>query len=138
MSADRTEPVKDAPKESQPGGWRLQFGLLGGAVAWLLHLLLAYLVAEFGCLLNLGTVIVGPISLVAWGLLTVSILTLVMAVSATFVSVRLRAPDRSNDTDRDRRESVDFTGRSGLFMNVLFVFIILVQSIPIFYFLTDC
>lgn len=45
---------------------RLWFGVMGGAVAWFLHFVLAYLIAEFGCVNGWGEVHWLGLSAVAW------------------------------------------------------------------------
>lgn len=111
----------------------LWFGLLGGAVAWLVHLLLAYVIAEFGCLSPLATHTLLGVTAVAWMLLAATLVTLAGAVAATLVALR---------SDRRLRDHHEFAGaymaRLGLITSGLFVFIILVQSLPIFYYLSSC
>lgn len=118
----------------------LIFGLLGGAVAWLLHLLLAYLIAEFGCLLGYGEVMWGGVSLVAWTLLVMSALILALAGVATAVSYikweELGLGSAGEGTEK--RSAQLFLARTALITNFLFLLIILAQTVPIFYYLREC
>lgn len=129
MSAPAAQPL------SSPRSFSLWFGLVGGGVAWLLHLLLAYVVAEFGCLSGLGERHLGNWSLVTWLLLAVSAGALGLALAATLVSWRgFRRAVHGSESDRARR----FSARLGFISNVVFTAIVAVQSVPIFYFLRSC
>ncbi len=116
------------------------FNLIGGGVAWLLHLLLAYLIAEFGCLRGWGDLHLMGITLVAWLVLFISVLTLGLAGVAIFISWRTGAKLRSvpGDGEDIGARAKGFTARAGLITNGLFFFVILVESIPILYFLRVC
>lgn len=114
--------------------------LIGGGTAWLLHLLLSYLVAEFGCLRGLGEIRILGITAVAWLLILVSLLTLALAGIATFVSWRIREKlgRAAENADEAGDGAKHFAARAGLITNGLFFFIILVESLPILYFLHGC
>jgi heme/copper-type cytochrome/quinol oxidase subunit 2 len=118
--------------------WALWFGLWGGGVAWLLHLLLVYGIAEFGCLSGLGQVRAAGITVVAWLLIGASVLTLLIAGAALLVALRSR--DRANAAGQTAPgdDAELFVGRAGWIATALFLAIILIQSIPIFFFLKDC
>lgn len=125
-------------KEWPVGRWELRFAMVGGGAAWLLHLVFAYVVAEFGCLAGLGQIRLLNITGVAWLLLGVTLLTLGIGGMATWLSWRcdgkiLRAQETEEDMAGEK-----FTVSTGLLSNSVFVFIILVQSVPIFYFLHEC
>jgi hypothetical protein len=117
----------------------LTFGLLGGAVAWLGHLLAAYLIAEFGCLSQLKDTMFMGLTAVAWLILAVSVVTLLAAAAATVVAWmawrRLKAyPHETTDP----RGAVAHFAYAGMIMSGLFTFVIAVESIPIFWFLREC
>lgn len=95
------------------------------------HLLLSVLVAEFGCVAGLGEVRFLGINLVAWLLLLVALLALGGGMIATVFSYRLEKRERSGGARK-------FSARTALIANLIFVFVILMQSVPIFYFLHDC
>lgn len=111
--------------------FHLWFGLLGGAFAWLLHLMLAYAFAEFGCLSTMGQITFWNISLVAWNILIVSVVLTLIGAAATWIPYRI---------DRDLRASTEdhpqaFTARVGWISSGIFTFVIVFESVPIFYFL---
>ena len=113
------------------------FGLLGGAVAWTAHLLLAYAVAEFGCVSGFGERSYLGISIVAWLEVAVTVLTTVIAASAAIVAYRSHRILQSQQVDGAAAPEED-TARAGLITSGIFTFIILFESIPIFYYLRAC
>lgn len=125
-----------AARDRTPSRLALWFGLLGGAIAWVLHLLLAYLIAEFGCVGGLGEVRFLGITAVAWLILAVSLLTLAGAVAATVVARRSERPPAHDDDDVGSSEAM--FARAGLIISAWFVLIILVETVPILYYLGSC
>lgn len=121
------------------GQFALWFGLLGGGVAWLLHLVLAYLIAEFGCLTALRDTRLFGITGVAWLILAVSVATLLVALSAVVVArrseQRLHAPALADSADQGPKV---YLARAGFVSSVLFAFVIAVETVPIFYYLREC
>ena len=113
------------------GRWRLRFVLLGGAVAWTLHLLLAYVIAEFGVLSGLVELSWVGLDAVSWLLLGWSAAMLALAGVAVWVSWRLRA----EESDDEAARTVRFCARFGRAANLAFLVIIAVESVPIFFFL---
>ena len=117
----------------------LWFGLLGGAIAWAIHFMSAYVIAEFGCVGRLGERIYWNISLVAWLELILTATGVLVAATATAVAYRnqlrslLDAPDVGA-----AREAERYTARAGLFTSAIFTFVILFESIPIFFYLHGC
>ena len=117
----------------------LRFALLGGGVAWLAHLVLAYAIAEFGCIAGLGHVHWAGLSVVSWMLLVMTLLTLGLALAATAVAWRNRRRLLREWGHRsESHEAEDFTARLALVSNAVFVGVIVVQSVPIFYYLREC
>lgn len=117
----------------------LWFGLLGGAVAWLVHLLSAYAIAEFGCVGTLTSIVFLTITAVAWMEIGVSLLTLLAAIAAVVVAYRSRRrlqAKTENEAAVPRGEL--FLARTGLITSILFVLVILVESVPIFFYLQGC
>lgn len=121
---------------ANPGA--LWFGLLGGGLAWLAHLLLAYFIAEFGCLAGWGEIFMFGVTAVAWAVIASSALTLAMAVLASVVARRIR--DRLCGEQRDDAEPAPELelARAGFITSSLFTFVILVQSVPVFFYLRHC
>ncbi len=134
-------PASPRPIPTQPpaaAGRLLVWGSLwGGGVAWLLHLLAVWALAEFGCLSPLARP--GPleVSWVAWLGLAVSVLFFALGGVATWASWRCGrrfgavTPPEGGDTVR-------FVARYGLVANPLFMLIIITQTLPFFYYLSDC
>ena len=119
---------------------RLWFGMFGGAIAWLVHLLVAYGIAEFGCASAFSDVRWGNLSGVAWLEIAVSAVAFLTAVVASLVARRQRRVSYQYIYHNyERRDSpFAFLGRSGVIANVMFAFIIAVQSVPIFFYLSSC
>jgi hypothetical protein len=117
--------------------WGLRFSIVGGGVAWTLHLLLSYVAAEFGCILGLDTSRFLGLTAVVWLLAAVTLGSLGLGVWATLVSFSSRKKLRGHERTEDCQGEL-FTATVGLIANIFFVFVILVQAIPIFYFLREC
>jgi hypothetical protein len=118
----------------------LWFGVLGGAIAWLLHLLLAYAIAEFGCVSDFRDVRWLEFSGVAWLIGGMSALTLALAIWADIVAQR-NGRYFAGEVKATRLEDHDprvFMARSGVLSNRIFIFIIAAQTLPILYYLRDC
>ena len=133
---DRSATVGDRPVAD----WLLWFGVLGGAIAWLLHLLLSYGVSEFGCVSAFAETRLLGFSGVAWLEAGVSLLALILASGASLIAQR-NGRYFSGEVDAARLESGDprvFMARSGVLASRLFVFIILVQTLPILFYLREC
>jgi heme/copper-type cytochrome/quinol oxidase subunit 2 len=131
------------PKDSDPPTpvtrRSLRFALLGGGSAWFAHLALAFTIAEFGCLAGLGHVQWTGLSVVAWMLLAMTAVTLAVGVAATWVAWRNRRRLLQSWGPRsESHEAEDFTARLALVTNATFVVVIVVQTIPIFYYLREC
>jgi len=116
----------------------LWFATTGGSGAWLAHFALIWLISEFGCIANFDRHLFGPLSAVS---LLIILATLLMAAVGSFATLaayslkkRLASPSRGSQLARSRRESMEMW----FLANASFVIIILVQSIPVLYFLETC
>lgn len=116
----------------------LWFGLLGGAISWTAHLILAYAVAEFGCVGQLGERGYLGVSTVAWLELSLTVVTTLVAGTATVVAYRSHRRLRSRDADDAAEAAERYTAWAGLLTSGMFTFIILFESIPILYYLHSC
>jgi hypothetical protein len=114
----------------------LAFGYLGGGIAWLLHLLASYAIAEFGCARGEPLRFAG-ITTVAWLLIGVTTVLLLVAVSSALVSARLRPPQRGGEAE-SAISSRAYLARSGAIMSSVFLLIILAQTVPILFYLESC
>lgn len=113
------------------GGLRESGCLWGGGVAWAIHFMVAWSIAEFGCLGETReTTDDRGVSILAWAILGVTMVCLALAAWATLASWRRARAAREAETG--------FVGRAGLIANPLFMFIILVQTVPVFFHLNDC
>jgi hypothetical protein len=116
--------------------FRLGFALFGGAFAWMMHLMLAYAAAEFGCSSHLGGRDYRGISIVAWLELILTGVTSVVAGAATAIAYGLHRELRNEHGEESA------TARKaawvGLTSSGAFLFIILFESIPIFFYLRGC
>ena len=115
----------------------LWFGLLGGAIAWTIHFLSAYAVAEFGCVGKLGQRSYGNISLVAWLELALTVAALLLAAAATAAAYRSHRRLLSSAESAALEAECD-TARAGLYTSAIFTFVILFESIPIFFYMRSC
>ena len=120
--------------------FRLWFGTLGGALMWLLHLVAAYLISEFGCVSWWGERIWLGLTLVAWAGLASSFLMVVGTILSHHVALNnqkqlMWAKGALATEMEDGREILSY---SGVLANRIFIFIILVQSIPFLFYLQGC
>lgn len=125
--------------ERQINRWSLNFGFLGGGIAWVLHLLLTYAISEFGCTGEEPRHEFLGVNSIAWLLLAASAVPIALSGLSVWTSNRLIQKLR-----RDLEEGEEVSGpelhtlRIGVITNGLFVLIIVVQTIPIFYYLRGC
>lgn len=108
------------------------FALLGGAVAWGGHLMLAYAIAEFGCVAGLGRTIISLM------LLVISAVFTAMAAAALLISYRISDRPAQLAPDPDDRSTREFVARFGLIANALFLLVVIAQSFPVFYYWGRC
>jgi hypothetical protein len=124
--------------DSASNRFAIWFALLGGAIAWTLHLMLAYAVAEFGCLSGLGDTHLAGLTVVTWMLFGVTVVAGGIAALAILVSLRLHRRFRHVTASGEGARANAFSARLGLISNIVFALVIAVQAIPIFYFLRVC
>ena len=121
--------------------WRLWFALLGGAAAWAGHLLIAYAVAEFGCVAGLGhrgIAGAGGVTVLSGLLIGVSAIMTAAAAAALIVSRRLPGHVPSDSPATDDRATREFVARFGVIANGVFLLVIVVESLPIFFYWGRC
>jgi hypothetical protein len=126
--------------ESLPGVRRVALwtGLIGGGLAWTLHLVSVYAIGEFGCVAGLGERHYAGISLVAWMVIAATAATAGLGILATFVAYRSarRSPDRAfREMPSDGEQA---TARAGVLASGFFTFVILFEAIPVLFYLRDC
>jgi hypothetical protein len=125
-----------SPAVSRKALW---FGAFGGAVAWLLHLVGAAVIAEWGCFAGLYRTTWLGLTVVAWMIIAVSVATAVAAIAATVTAGMVYSRTRWGDSERlDPRGTARFLAWFGLVSSGLFLFIIVAETIPLLFFLTHC
>jgi hypothetical protein len=120
------------------GPGRLWFGLLGGPVAWTAHLMLAYTIGEFGCLSPGGKAMLAGLTVVTWLVLALTALTLALAVGAAWVAYRIGQRLSGAAEDTSAQPPKRYLADAGLYLSGTSAFIILVESLPLLYYLRDC
>jgi putative membrane protein len=112
--------VVESPKSSrQVNPVALTFALLGGAFAWLFHLMGLYALHPLECTRSSISLMVG--------------LTVVMGLVTTAAGVVGWRHWNVAPEDQVVRGRARFMARSGLILNVLFLYIIIAQSVPLLY-----
>lgn len=117
---------------------RIWFAGLGGAIAWTLHLLIAYAIAEFGCVGGLGHRSFLGITAVSWMAIVLSVVMAAVALAATAVAWRMGRSFPPAPADGDFEDAGAFMSYAGLLTSGIFALIIIVESIPIFFYLQHC
>lgn len=107
----------------------LAYAFLGGALAWTLHLMAAYAIAEGLCVLDAPGV--------AWALSGLTALCLALALGAATVAWRLSARERDGEALLFGG-GAGFVASAGLASDVLFSIVIVAQALPIAMLLGSC
>jgi hypothetical protein len=100
--------------------------------------MLAYAIAEFGCVGRLGERSYGGISLVAWLLLALTAATVLAAAAATGVAYHSYRRLRSSPSEIDVTGAAQNAAWAGVLTSGTFTFVILFESLPILYYLQGC
>ncbi len=117
---------------------RLAAGLLGGMVAWLLHLAGAWYIAEWGCQRGFPALALGPLNGVVVALLGLTVATVGLAAGAGMIARRCRRELATVREEGIAAAAGYDTARLGVMLDAAGLMIILVQSIPIFFYLRAC
>jgi hypothetical protein len=121
------------------GRGRLYFAFFGGGIAWTLHLILSYLLAEFACLSGADEARLLGITLIAWSLLALSAVMLAASGAAALVGWRAKRQLAALKGNRDDELDTEIHfARSGAIMSGIFALVIACQTLPIFYYLGSC
>lgn len=137
MSSSVGASVRSGMERSGPAAaW---FAFLGGPIAWTFHLLLCYAITEFGCAGDAAPSTLLGVSVIAWAILAVSLVTFVMAAAATAIAWR-QQPDRSapREPTDEPGSGADYLLRAGVPMGVLSALVIAAQTLPILFYLRGC
>lgn len=127
--------------ESPVSEGRLWFGVLGSPIAWFFHLVVAYTLAEVACVAGFPGFDVlglhGGVSLI----LGVTLLALAVTGTAGLVAY---GSNRQLDRHSEKKEApvdrgvAEQMAQWGVHLSVLFIFIIAVETIPVFFYLQPC
>lgn len=121
---------------------RLWFSQLGGAVAWMIHLMGCYAIAEFGCASRFSAVHWLGITGTSWILIAVSLVlcgvSAVAALAGRRSEAALRDPQGIRGPVGESRHPDVYIAHAGWITSGIFVFIIAVESVPPFFFLQRC
>lgn len=128
----------ESGRPSAPKEGKYWLALLGGALAWLTHLLFSYTLGEFGCESALATYSYLGINAVAWGLMALTLLTALAAAGSIFLAYRLQPSNHDHENHATNFVARVYASRAGLIADVAFLLIILVESVPILYYLQQC
>lgn len=112
--------------EIKVSGLKLSIWAFLGGIAWMVHFLLIYALAEFGCEINAE-------AMVRWSIILLTILLFLAGILAIYKCFKLKS-----SINNEIYPSGYFLVNFGIFSNALFSFIIAYQSIPIFYFRGEC
>lgn len=104
------------------GQLALWFGLLGGVIVWVFHLLVSYAFVPVACNTGLDSILYGT-----------AVATLSTAIASVLVAGRTwrRTHNAVNDGHIEIQRSY-FLGVAGIILSGFFVFVIIVQSLPMF------
>lgn len=117
----------------------LWFGLIGGAIAWTLHLMFAYVIAEFGCVSEFGQRRYLDWSLVTWLELLLTVVTTVVGLAATLIAYRAYSGLRTEEpAENVTVAAAQYTAWAGFLTSGIFTLVIVFESIPILYYLRGC
>lgn len=133
MSTIANETVTTASSRRQ-----LWFGLLGGALAWLIHFFAAYLAAEFGCVSGWGKQQWIGISAVAWLVLAMTLAMTLVGFAASWSAWRVYSRLRSDPTAEIASRGELYLAQAGALTSGIFVAAILFETIPVFFYLQRC
>lgn len=118
---------------------QLWFGLLGGALAWTVHFISAYVIAEFGCVSWLGDYRYANVSYVAWSEIAVTAVAAPIALAATGAAYRCGRQLQSHAANNMSANHAErYLARAGSYTSGIFAFVILFEAIPIFFYLRSC
>jgi hypothetical protein len=119
--------------------WALGFATLGGGTAWFAHLVLAWMIAEWGCFAGLYRWTSWGLPSITWAIIAVSAVLLLVGLAATWIAYRTEVEIRKHGFQTNVTESTaGFIAKTALASNVLFTVIILFQTVPILFFLRSC
>ncbi|TVP94621.1 MAG: hypothetical protein EA381_19795 [Planctomycetaceae bacterium] len=151
MTSKLLSPESTAPEfEQNPYGDRtpvvgsLWLLLFGGAICWTIHLLFVVAVSEWGCFSGMGEFRFLGATAIAWSVIVASLIAATVAGWVMFLSLRSNWRQCGSDSGSDgedfdkERGSGCYLAQVAVWSNGLFLFIIVAQTIPILFYLSEC
>lgn len=132
----RNHEILEAKAAGAVGRLALGVALLGAPLAWTIHFLLSWGIAEWSGLSGTLTNTILGVTSRAWLLIGVSIVAVAIGLASTFIAhwcVRRLKPLEADATGT----AAWFVARTGVVNGYLFTFVVAVESLPIFYYLRD-
>lgn len=135
MGANQEHVRRTVDRPSARRAIRLWFALLGGALAWSAHFMMNYLLVTIQCVTGwLGASVLG-ISVLLWLIMLMTLIAL--GITAWSYAVARRASQQAQAADAPTDGYRMYMARGGLWMNGLFMLLIVLETLPIF-FLRPC
>jgi len=138
------ESVQNPDGSLPPPGVFLSLFLFGGAICWTIHLLFIAIVTEWGCVSGMGELRLLGITGIAWSVIVASLFALALtgwAMRLSLESCRQKCgTDIGSDGDESdgKRGSGCYLAQVAVWSNGLFLLVIVAQTIPILFYLTEC
>lgn len=114
--------------------WALGIGLLGAPLAWSVHFLVVWSIAEWSGLTGTLSGIFLGITSRAWLLFAVTVIALAAAVASILVARRCHRRLR-RDEYQEPLKTAAWVARTGIINGYVFAFVIAFESVPIFFYL---
>lgn len=110
----------------------LGYSILAGPVLWFVHFIAVYSLAEFGCRANFNNLAIIPPGTIQLLILVISAVILIMVGAAALSAYRAwQAAGRDSITPEASRH--DFLAMMGVLLSTLFLFIIVLTTLPTFF-----
>ncbi len=135
MGANQEHVRRTVDRPSARRAFRLWFVLLGGALAWSVHFMMNYLLVTIQCVTGwLGANVLG-VSVLLWLIMLMTLIAL--GITAWSFAVARCARQQAKAADAPADGYGMYMARGGLWMNGLFMLLIVLETLPIF-FLRPC
>lgn len=113
----------------------LAFAFFGGAFAWAVHLMLAQFISEWSFVGGIYRRSFLGLSISVWILLAAALALTALAAASLGVAIRLRKKASKEDVGPSPSgATADFLAAVGILSGIVFVLVILAQSLPLLFF----